>query len=50
MLLSFICNLSSLYPLLFIGWLDGIGSVSEQEIEEQEVLAAAAQSEQKLSS
>ena len=49
MLLSFICNLSSLYPLLFIGWLDGIGSVSEQEIEEQEVLAAAAQSEQKLS-
>eukprot|EP00536_Pseudo-nitzschia_multiseries_P010151 jgi/Psemu1/202507/e_gw1.301.29.1 len=41
-LLSFVCNLTSLYPLLFIGWLDGVGSVSEQEIEEQEAAAAAA--------
>ena len=41
-LLSFICNLTSLYPLLFIGWLDGVGSVSELEIEEQEAAAAAA--------
>jgi len=34
-LLSFVCNLTSLYPLLFIGWLDGVGSVSEQEIEDE---------------
>ena len=34
-LLSFICNLTSLYPLLFIGWLDGVGSVSEQDIEDE---------------
>jgi len=40
-LLSFICNLTSLYPLVFIGWLDGVGSVSEQEIEEEEAAAAA---------
>ncbi len=40
-LLSFVCNLTSLYPLLFIGWLDGVGSVSEQEIEDE----AAAQAE-----
>jgi hypothetical protein len=32
-LLSILCNLSSLYPLLFIGWLDEVGSVSEQDIE-----------------
>lgn len=35
-LLSIICNVSSLYPLLFIGWLDGVGSVSEQDIENQD--------------
>lgn len=40
-LLSFVCNLTSLYPLLFIGWLDGVGSVSEQDIEEEESAAAA---------
>ena len=34
-LLSFLCNLTSLYPLLFIGWLDGVGSVSEQQIEDE---------------
>jgi folate/biopterin transporter len=32
-ILSIICNLSSLYPLFFIGWLDEVGSVSEAEIE-----------------
>ena len=41
-LLSFICNLTSLYPLLFIGWLDGVGSVSEQEIEDEAAAAAKA--------
>ncbi|KAL3922209.1 MAG: hypothetical protein SGILL_002325, partial [Bacillariaceae sp.] len=35
-LLSIICNLTSLYPLLFIGWLDEAGSDSEQDIEDQE--------------
>mmetsp|Transcript_52297 Transcript_52297/g.126450 ORF Transcript_52297/g.126450 Transcript_52297/m.126450 type:complete len:665 (-) Transcript_52297:2338-4332(-) len=38
-LLTVICNLTSLYPLFFIGWLDGVGSVSEQEIEESEMKA-----------
>lgn len=38
--LSFICNLTSLYPLFFITWLDGVGSVSEQEIEEEEAASA----------
>mmetsp|Transcript_29876 Transcript_29876/g.54043 ORF Transcript_29876/g.54043 Transcript_29876/m.54043 type:complete len:539 (-) Transcript_29876:71-1687(-) len=33
-LLTFICNISSLYPLLFIGWLDGVGSESEAEMEQ----------------
>ena len=33
-LLTIICNVSSLYPLLFIGWLDGVGSQSEAEMEE----------------
>ena len=41
-LLSFLCNLTSLYPLLFIGWLDGVGSVSEQEIEDEAAAQAAA--------
>lgn len=43
-LLSFVCNLTSLYPLLFIGWLDGVGSVSEQEIEDEAAARAAAAS------
>jgi len=34
-LLTVICNLSSLYPLIFIGWLDEIGSVSEDDIERE---------------
>lgn len=33
-LLTIICNLTSLYPLLFIGLLDGIGSKSEAEMED----------------
>jgi folate/biopterin transporter len=41
-LLTVICNLSSLYPLLFIGWLDEAGSKSEEEIEQEEQAAAAA--------
>lgn len=41
-LLSFVCNLTSLYPLLFIGWLDGVGSVSEQEIEDEAAAKAKA--------
>lgn len=35
-LLTIICNLSSLYPLLFLGLLDEVGDVSEAEIEEEE--------------
>ena len=31
-MLTIICNLSSLYPLIFIGWLDGVGDVSEEEL------------------
>lgn len=34
-LLTIICNVSSLYPLLFINWLDGVGSQSEEELEQQ---------------
>jgi folate/biopterin transporter len=34
-LLTIICNLTSLYPLFFIGWLDEVGSQSEEEIEQQ---------------
>jgi folate/biopterin transporter len=41
-LLSFVCNLTSLYPLLFIGWLDGVGSVSEQDIEDEAIKKAKA--------
>lgn len=33
-LLTIICNLTSLYPLFFINWLDEVGSVSESEIEQ----------------
>jgi folate/biopterin transporter len=32
-LLTVICSLSSLYPLFFIGWLDEVGSESEEDIE-----------------
>ena len=31
-LLTIICNLSSLAPLAFIGWLDGVGDESEEII------------------
>ncbi len=34
-LLTIICNLTSLYPLFFINWLDEVGSVSESEIEQK---------------
>ena len=33
-LLTIICSVSSLYPLVFIGWLDGVGSQSEEELEQ----------------
>lgn len=33
-LLTVICNLTSLYPLLFIGLLDGVGTMSEAEMEQ----------------
>lgn len=32
-LLTIICNVTSLWPLVLIGWLDGIGDVSETDIE-----------------
>ena len=41
-LLTVICNISSLYPLLFIGWLDEVGSQSEEELEEQAVVETTA--------
>ena len=34
-LLNVICNVSSLFPLIFIGLLDGIGTKSEEEMEEE---------------
>jgi hypothetical protein len=34
-LLTIICNLSSLYPLVFIGWLDELGSKSEGEVHDE---------------
>ena len=37
-LLTVICNLSGLYPLLFIGWLDEVGSASESDDEDGEPL------------
>lgn len=37
-LLTIICNLSSLYPLLLIGLLDGVGTKSEAEMEAEEDL------------
>ena len=30
------CNVSSLLPLLCIGWLDGVGDVSEEDLEAAE--------------
>ena len=39
-LLNVICNVSSLFPLLFLGLLDGVGAKSEAEIEEEENLAS----------
>mmetsp|Transcript_23408 Transcript_23408/g.32805 ORF Transcript_23408/g.32805 Transcript_23408/m.32805 type:complete len:616 (-) Transcript_23408:28-1875(-) len=41
-LLTVICNISSLYPLFFIGWLDEVGSQSEEELEQQAILDVAA--------
>ena len=35
-LLTVICNLSSLYPLLFIGWLDEVGEVSGDDLDNEE--------------
>jgi folate/biopterin transporter len=32
-LLTIICNVSSLLPLVFIGWLDGVGDESQEEME-----------------
>ena len=32
-LLTLVCNLSSLLPLVFIGWLDGVGEESQEEME-----------------
>jgi hypothetical protein len=37
-LLTIICNVSSLYPLIFIGWLDGVESQSEEEPQDQSLL------------
>lgn len=37
-LLTIICNVSSLLPLVFIGWLDGIGDESEEEMEGRALL------------
>ena len=33
-LLTVICSVTSLYPLAFIGWLDGVGDVTEEEMEQ----------------
>lgn len=35
-LLTIICNVSSLLPLVFIGWLDGVGDESQEEMEAKE--------------
>ena len=46
-MLTIICNVASLYPLLFIGFLDEVGDKSEEEIErEQQMLAASEDSEE----
>jgi len=35
--LTIICNVSSLLPLLFIGWLDGVGDESQEEMEAKQM-------------
>lgn len=35
--LTVVCNLTSLWPLLFIGWLDEVGVLSEAEIEATDI-------------
>jgi folate/biopterin transporter len=37
-LLTIICNVSSLYPLLFIGWLDGVESQPDEALQDQSLL------------
>ena len=34
-MLTIICSVSSLYPLIFIGWLDGVGDVVEEDLVEK---------------
>ena len=36
-LLTIICNVSSLLPLVFIGWLDGVGDESQEEMEAKQI-------------
>jgi hypothetical protein len=36
-LLTFTCNIASLLPLVFIGWLDGVGDESQEEMEGKEI-------------
>ena len=36
-LLTIICNLSSLLPLVFIGMLDGVGDESQEEMEAKQI-------------
>eukprot|EP00581_Thalassiosira_minuscula_P018129 CAMPEP_0183714082 /NCGR_PEP_ID=MMETSP0737-20130205/8755_1 /TAXON_ID=385413 /ORGANISM="Thalassiosira miniscula, Strain CCMP1093" /LENGTH=624 /DNA_ID=CAMNT_0025942987 /DNA_START=112 /DNA_END=1986 /DNA_ORIENTATION=+ len=36
-LLTIICNVSSLLPLVFIGWLDGVGDESQEEMEAKQM-------------
>lgn len=36
-LLTIICNVSSLVPLVFIGWLDGVGNESQEEMEAKQI-------------
>ncbi|CAJ1943633.1 unnamed protein product [Cylindrotheca closterium] len=48
-LLTVICNLSSLYPLLFIGWLDEVGGKSEEELEQEQEQQALAMENGELS-
>eukprot|EP00571_Detonula_confervacea_P017307 CAMPEP_0172298164 /NCGR_PEP_ID=MMETSP1058-20130122/936_1 /TAXON_ID=83371 /ORGANISM="Detonula confervacea, Strain CCMP 353" /LENGTH=545 /DNA_ID=CAMNT_0013007413 /DNA_START=235 /DNA_END=1873 /DNA_ORIENTATION=+ len=36
-LLTIICNVSSLLPLVFIGWLDGVGDETQEEMEANQI-------------
>jgi hypothetical protein len=36
-LLTIICNVSSIFPLVLIGWLDGVGDETSEEIEEKQI-------------